>query len=415
MTTVEEELISYIVTSGDLDTVLAGGITEEHLLDPANRRAFQTITAFRADYGEVPTPDVLMRDYPAYPLTTDLSGPLTYLLDQLHEARRLTILDLGLGAVADALDKQNSTAALDILRLMLAQAASQTADSREIDYIATGPQRLLRYQDARDNPNAMLGMPTGWRWLDKVTRGLLSKQMIVFTGLAKSCKTTVMLIVLKSVYDWGANPLVVSFEMSEAEISRRLDGFGAQVNPRSLQTGEVNAAEWNRVSRYLAAPQPAQDRRPLLISEDRAGTMTLSGLQAKIDQYKPDILFLDGAYFLVDEITKESGTPLALTNISRGLKKLAMNSDIPVVVTTQSLASKLGRNGLTAHSLGYTSAWVQDADLVVGMEACEDPGDYRMKILAARNAPPQEHLISISWDPPTFEEADLEDDLDLPY
>jgi hypothetical protein len=414
VTSIEEEVVSYVVVTGDLETVLRSGITPEHFLEPGNRRAYEAILGFRQDYAEIPTPDVLLRDYPKYPLVEDFSGPVGYLVDQLHEARRQTVLDVGLGAVADALDKQGSEAALEILRLMLAQAASHTADSREIDYMATGAVRLERYQQARDNPGALVGMPTGVRFLDKATLGLQRGQMIVFTGLAKSCKTTVMLIVLQSVYEWGATPLVVSFEMPEIEISRRLDGFGAQVNPKALQTGQYTDRDFKRLAQLLTPQEKPENRRPLLISEDRAGAMTLSGLQAKIDQYKPDVVFIDGAYFLVDEITKESGTPLALTNISRGIKKLALNSDIPVIVTTQSLASKMGRNGLSANSLGYTSAWVQDADLVVGMEACEDPGDYRMKILAARNAAPQEHLISISWNPPLFEEAELEDD-NLPY
>lgn len=417
MTTIEEEVVSYVVATGDLEVILNAGITPDHFLDPQNRRAFADIITFRTDYGEPPTPTVLLRDHPTYPLVPDLdhlSGPVSYLIDQLHEGRRTTLIDLGLGAVAAALDKEGSTAALELMRLTLAQASSLTAaQSRETDYIASGPQRLRRYQDARLNPGAMIGMPTGFRALDKVTRGLQKQQSIGLTGLAKSCKTTVMLGIVRTVYDWGATPLVISFEMSEAEISRRMDGFAAAINPTSLLTGEMNEAEWRRLERVLTLRKMEPDPHRLIISEDRANAMTISGLQAKIDQLKPTILFVDGAYFLFDEISKEGGTPLALTNVSRGLKQLAMNNDIPVVFTTQSLASKMGRNGLSANSLGYTSAWVQDADLVVGMEAAEDPGDYLMKILAARNAPPQQHLISISWNPPRFEEAELEED--LPY
>lgn len=419
MTSIEEEVVSYVVASGDLETVLQAGVTADHFLDPRNRQAFADILAFRADYGETPTPDVLLRDHPKYPLVTDLSGPVPYLLDQLQESRRQTIIDLGLGAVADALDKKGSDAALNTLRLMLAQAgALTTRDSRETDYIASGVLRLERYRQARESPGAMLGMPTGFVFLDKATRGLQRQQMIVLTGLAKSCKTTVMLGVLRTVYDWGACPLIISFEMSEAEISRRMDGFAAEINPTNLLTGEMTDRDWRRLERTLAPARGTEaepDARPLLISEDRANSITISGLRAKVEQLQPDVLFVDGAYFLFDEITKESGTPLALTNISRGLKQLAMSCDIPVVVTTQSLASKMGRNGLSANSLGYTSAWVQDADLVVGMEAAEDPGDYLMKILAARNAPPQQHLISINWNPPKFEEAELENSDDLPY
>lgn len=412
MSSIEEEVISYIALTGDLDTVVGqgGGITAEHFLDPQTRKVFTSILAFRTDFGESPTPEVIHRDHPNFPFTEDSSGPIEYLLKELHEQRRRTIIDLGMGAVGDALDKGGSEAALPLLRMMLAHATTATAGSREVDYAATGVQRLDVYRQARDNPGELLGIPTGFQFLDQVTLGIQPQQMIVLTGLAKSCKTTVMLGMTRSAYDYGAKPLLVSFEMPYQEIARRLDGFLAKVNPRKLQTGQLSAKEWRQLEAALTDPLGEQ---PYVVTEDRAGAMTIAGLQTKIDQLSPSVLFVDGAYFLFDEISREAQTPLALTNVSRGLKKLALNNDIPIVVTTQSLSHKVGAKGLTASSLGYTSAWVQDADLVVGMEATDEETFYRLKVLASRNAAPQEHLISISWDPPMFEEAEIE--ADLPY
>ncbi|MFC9505383.1 DnaB-like helicase C-terminal domain-containing protein [Streptomyces sp. NPDC057002] len=410
MSSIEEEVISYIALTGDLETVTTARVTADHFLDPNNRRIFEEILAFRADFGEPPTPEVICRDHPGFAFREEGSGPVDYLIRELHEARRRTIIDLGLNAVAEALDKSGSEAALPLLRMMLAHAATATATSREIDYAASGVQRLEVYRQAKDNPGELLGIPTGFRFLDKVTLGVQPQQMIVLTGLAKSCKTTVMLGMTRSAYDYGARPLLISFEMPYAEIARRLDGFLAKVNPKKLQTGELSPKEWRALENALSGPLGEQ---PYIVTEDRAGAMTLSGIQSKIDQLSPSVVFIDGAYFLHDEISRESQTPIALTNISRGLKKLALNNDLPVVVTTQSLSHKVGAKGLTANSLGYTSAWVQDADLVVGMEATDEDFFYRMKVLASRNAPPQEHLISISWEPPQFEEAEIEEA--LPY
>lgn len=412
MSSIEEEVISYVALTGDLDTVVgqAGGITAEHFLDPETRKVFSSILAFKADFGEPPTPEVILRDHPNFVFTEDSSGPIDYLLRELHESRRRTIIDLGMGAVGEALDKGGSEAAMPLLRMMLAQATTATAGSREIDYAATGAQRLDIYRQARDNPGALLGIPTGFRFLDQVTLGIQRQQMIVLTGLAKSCKTTVMLGMTRSAYDYGSKPLLVSFEMPYGEIARRLDGFLAKVNPRTLQTGQLSAKEWRQLEAALTNPLGEQ---PYVVTEDRAGAMTISGLQTKVDQLGPSVLFVDGAYFLFDEISRESQTPIAMTNISRGLKKLALNNDIPVVVTTQSLSHKVGAKGLTVNSLGYTSAWGQDADLVVGMEATDEETFYRLKVLASRNAPPQEHIISISWEPPQFEEAEIE--AALPY
>lgn len=410
MSSIEEEVISYIALSGDLETVTNARITADHFLDPSTRKVFADILAFRQDFGEPPTPEVIQRDHPNFTFREDSSGPLDYLIRELHESRRRVIIDLGLDAVAEALDKNGSEAALPLLRMMLAHATTTSATSREIDYASTGSDRLALYREARDNPGQLLGIPTGFRFLDKVTLGIQPQQLIVLTGLAKSCKTTVMLGMTRSAYDYGAKPLLISFEMPYAEIARRLDGFLAQVNPKKLQTGDLSAREWRALEQALKGPLGDQ---PYIVTEDRAGVMTLTGIQSKIDELAPSVIFVDGAYFLFDEVSRETQTPLALTNISRGLKKLALNNDIPVVITTQSLSHKVGAKGLTASSLGYTSAWVQDADLVVGMEATDEDLFYRMKILAARSAPPQEHLISISWDPPAFEEEDVEDE--LPY
>ncbi|KJK56213.1 DnaB-like helicase C-terminal domain-containing protein [Saccharothrix sp. ST-888] len=414
MSTIEEEVISYIASTGDLAAVTEAGITPEHFLDGDNRSVFKNILSFKADFGEAPTAEVILRDHPNYRFTQDSSGPVEYLVRELHDERLRLLVELGLGAAVDALEEGGVRAALDVLRVMQTQAVLAAPAAREIDYARTGAQRLEIYRSARDNPGAILGIPSGFRWLDKVTLGLQRQQMIVLTGLAKSSKTTVMLGMVRAAWEHGAKPLVLSFEMPYLEIARRIDGFMIPINPKQLQTGEVSDVEWRRVERALL--QEHRDTS-LIFTEDRAGAMTISGIQAKIDSIQPDIVFVDGAYFLTDEVTRETQTPLALTNISRGLKRLALTNDLPLVVTTQSLPHKLGRNGLGPQSLGYTSAWIQDADAVIGMEATEeeDASEYRMKLLLSRNAPPQEQLISIFWDPPRFEEAPEEVMRDLPY
>ncbi|MBD0734082.1 DnaB-like helicase C-terminal domain-containing protein [Streptomyces sp. CBMA29] len=412
MSTIEEELISYVTLTGDLVEVTSAGITTEHFQDPDNRSVYETVLRHRDAYGEVPTPDVVLRSHPGYPLTDEFSGSAEYLIAELHRAARRTLLDMGVDAVATALEKDDVDGAMSLLQITLQRVAVTQTSSRDVDHAATAPDRLERYRNARDNESQLLGIPTGFECLDEATLGIQPQQMIVLTGLAKSCKTTIMLRMVRAVHDHGRAPLVVSFEMPEPEISRRLDGFVAGINPKSLQTGQISEAEWRKLEQALLRPEPTH---PLVITEDRGAVMTLSGLQAKIDVLQPGALFVDGAYFLQDELSRETGTPLALTNVSRGLKQLALRNELPVIVTTQSLPHKVGARGLTANSLGYTSAWVQDADVVIGTEATEEEFHYILKILASRNCPPQETVISIHWEPPGFEEERYGPDADLPY
>jgi replicative DNA helicase len=412
MSTVEEEILSYIALTGELTTFLAAGVTADHFQDPVNRAVFDTVMTYKERYNEAPTPDVISRNYPNYQLVEEFSGPPDYLIDSLHRAARRTLLDLGVDAVAAALERDDVDGALALIHLTGQRAALTQVSAHDVDYSATAPQRLERYQAARGVDGGLLGIPTGFACLDTATNGIQKQQMIVLTGLAKSCKTTIMLVIAQAVYDHGLNPLIVSFEMPEPEISRRLDGFLAKINPSKLQTGQLTHSEWAQLE---AALLHRDSTHPFIITEDRGSVMTLSGLQAKIDTLQPGALFVDGAYFLHDELSRETGTPLALTNISRGLKQLALRNDLPVIITTQSLPHKVGAKGLTAHSLGYTSAWVQDADVVIGTQSTEQSFFYLLKILASRNCPPQETLIAIHWDPPAIEEEQYAPDADLPY
>lgn len=412
MSTIEEELLSYIALSGDLVVASSAGVTNQHFQDPLNRAVFDTILSYADRYNEVPTPDVILRSHPGYPLSDEFSGPPEYLIGSLLREARRTLLDLGVDAVGAALEKDDVDSALALLQLTLQRVSSTQLSGRDIDYAATAPDRLERYRNARENGSTLLGIPTGFDCLDEATLGIQPQQMIVLTGIAKSCKTTIMLRMARAVYEHGRTPLIASFEMPEPEISRRMDGFLAGINPKSLQTGDISEADWRRLEDALLRPDA---HHPLVITEDRGSVMTLSGLQAKVDLIKPGALFVDGAYFLHDELSRETGTPLALTNISRGLKQLALRNELPVIVTTQSLPHKVGARGLTALSLGYTSAWVQDADVVIGTEQTEEDFHYLLKILASRNCPPQETMIAINWDPPGFEEARYALDADLPY
>lgn len=411
MSRVEEEVISYIALEGDLLTVTNAGITADHFLDPDNRRVFVDILSFQRDFNEAPTAEVILRDHPNFTFVQESSGPVAYLVRQLQKARIETLVELGMGAAGQAMDKDGPQAALSVLRVLQSQVALASAETLEIDYAQTGERRLETYRKARDNPGEMLGIPTGFAWLDKVTSGIQPQQFIVLTGLAKSCKTTVMLGMARTAFDYGVKPLILSFEMPYEEIARRLDGFRFGVNPSELLKGTLSEREWRRLERELLK---VDKDKSLIFTEDRNGATTLSGVRAKIEKVSPDVLFIDGAYFLRDEVSGEVQTPLALTNISRGLRQLAL-SHIPVVITTQSLSHKVGARGLTANSLGYTSAWAQDASLIVGMEPTDEDYEYRMKVLVSRDAIPQDNLLSIHWNPPRFEEAPLEELSDLPY
>jgi replicative DNA helicase len=137
--------------------------------------------------------------------------------------------------------------------------------------------------------------------------------------------------------------------------------------------------------------------------------MNLNAIQAKIIQHRPDIVFIDGVYMMDDQDGAEKGTPRALTNVTRGLKRLAQNYRVPIVGTTQALSWKTtSKKGVQADSIGYTSSFVQDSDLVIAVDHDEDRQDVaQLKVLLNRMGPRGE--FSIHWDFDTMNFTQLDD------
>jgi hypothetical protein len=140
---------------------------------------------------------------------------------------------------------------------------------------------------------------------------------------------------------------------------------------------------------------------------DRSSLTTLSGLQAKISEYQPAAVFVDGVYMMEDENGEPPGSPRALTNITRGLKRLAQNRKIPIVISTQALAQK-SRGGVNMHSAGYTSSFAQDSDVILIVESCPEPNKDISKFFAdkVRSGPKTETYVRIGWDRGCIERVD---------
>ena len=153
-----------------------------------------------------------------------------------------------------------------------------------------------------------------------------------------------------------------------------------------------------------------KNMHPYLMSEDVSSLTTVSAIAGKLQQHKPDVLFIDGVYLMDDENGEPKGSPQALTNITRSLKRLAQRFDIPIIGTTQVLGWKLGNRKsrqITADSIGYTSSFAQDSDLVVGVESDPDIEDQAiLRVVLARTAPKGEVRIKWDWANMDFSEVE---------
>lgn len=399
---IERLLISKVIEDGDLGLAAECGITADWFTDPESGRVWSMIVDHVATYGQVPSVGAVKRDYPTYRLVRSAEG-LPYLVDKMREHRQLAILEAAITDAANAHLRRDPEAVAARLHAGLAEVARTEITVHDIDITQTGEDRLAHYRQLAELDGALRGIPSGFRFLDNTLFGFEPGQLITFVGPPKAGKSTSILLMAKAANEHGKRPLFIGFEMSNQEQTDRLDAIRAGISLTKLRTGKLSPDEWKQLERAIHS----QANLPsFFMTQDTHSVITLTGLRTKIEKLDPDIVYVDGVYMMQDECGEPQNSPQALTNITRGLKRLAQQVGKPIVIATQALESKMNGKKLTTYSVGYSSSFVQDSDAIIGVENTDDPNIKKMRILAARNASQKEAYYEWQWDPVKFTELD---------
>jgi replicative DNA helicase len=199
--------------------------------------------------------------------------------------------------------------------------------------------------------------------------------------------------------------------MSNEEQEERHDAIRAGVSHNKLRNGTLSAEDYRDLEKMT---RRMELNPPMIFTADATSTSNLSGISALVEKYRCDVVYVDGVYMLEDENGEPKGSPQALTNITRGFKKMAQNLGIPFAISTQALTWKMDRKrGLTTASIGYSSSFAQDADVLIGVEPTEDDNVNKIKILDGRNVKRMEIYVEWDWDEGTFNELEPEDLLEV--
>lgn len=417
VSSVEHLVISKVIENKSLTEASKAGIKPVHFASE-----WEDIYAWVLDYNSkhsaVPSQRAFNTEYGDISILDTSDETFSGLFEELLDAyRNRQILD-ALTIAMNKLENDNVQEAMSVLSKGLQKASVETSRLRDVDMITSWEERYAMYEVMRATPNFLKGIPTGFRGLDTITQGLRPQQFIVMAGEQKRGKSLIALIMAEACHRYGKRPLLISFEMSVEEQGSRLDALNANVPYDRILSGDMNDAEMGRIRRMMVARKNMQ---PFIFSEDSSSLTTVSALAGKIQETQPDFVVVDGMYLMDDENGEQKGSPQALTNVSRGMKRLCQRFDIPILGTTQALGWKLNNKrtrAITADAIGYSSAMGQDADLVLGVERNPDVDNQSIiRVVEARSAPRGEVHIQWDWNTMEFSEVhehDL-DDLDPSY
>lgn len=397
----EHRLVSKVIRDRDIIPALQRGVNESWFLDDDNRKAWSFVRKHYGEYSEVPTAVTVKDHYPNYKVL-DVQDNIEYLLDTMVDFRRRLLTRQGLETAVEQLQDNNHDAALLAMEATITKVNEQgILGTHEIDLTKNTEQRYKDYQALQKEE--FLGIPTGFSKIDEATAGLQGGQLITIIAPPKTGKSQIALKMALNVHSQGFIPMFQSFEMNNHEQQQRHDAMRANVSHGRLRRGKLLPAEEDRYIDVLNK----METEPSFHLIDAVNGITVSSLAAKIEQTKPDIVFVDGVYLMLDEVSGEMNTPQAITNVTRSLKRLAQRINKPIIITTQTLLWKMRAGKVTADSIGYSSSFFQDSDVILGLEPVEEDEDIRLlKIVASRNCGPSETALTWRWETGCFHDEE---------
>lgn len=222
---------------------------------------------------------------------------------------------------------------------------------------------ISQLMEAMTNPDSLRGVPTGLLDLDKVTNGLQKSDMIILAARPSMGKTALALNIAWQAARAGKIVAIFSLEMSKTQLAQRLLSAASYVNSISIRDGKLSEEEFDRVVN-------AADRLSKLeMYVDDAAGQSLMEIRNKARRLSQtvglDLIVID--YIQLMQGRRAENRVQEISEISRGLKALAREMNIPVLALSQlSRATELRAEKKPQLSdLRDSGSLEQDADIVM--------------------------------------------------
>jgi replicative DNA helicase len=246
-----------------------------------------------------------------------------------------------------------------------------TGDHVKIDVVPTKDlvmQAIEQIEKVYENRGSVTGLPTGFTELDQMTSGLHQAEMIVIAARPSMGKTALAMNIAEHVALVEGKPVAVfSLEMSSQQLVQRLLCSRAKVNLQRVRNGFLSERDFPSLtaaaSRLAAAKMFIDDSPGLSIAELRAKARRL------VASHQVQLLVIDYLQLLRSTSRRaQDNRQIEISEISAGIKSLAKELNIPIIVIAQlnrqpdARAKEGGRPRLS--DLRESGSIEQDADVV---------------------------------------------------
>ena len=256
-----------------------------------------------------------------------------------------------------------------------------------------------RLKTLANDPDAVKGTPTGFDDLDRVIVGLGNSDLVLVgarPGMGKTSFT--MNIATAAAARLKKTVCVFSLEMSAEQLANRMLSSEAQVDSYKLRSGQLEESDWEAVA-YASSRLSEME----ILIDDTPG-ITVTGMKSKLRRVKNLGLVVIDYLQLMQGDKRNDNRVQEVGDISRGLKLLAKELNVPVVTCAQLSRGPESRTDKRPmlSDLRDSGAIEQDADIVMFLYRDEyyneDAGSQSVaEVIVAKNRHGSVDKVKLGW------------------
>ncbi len=226
---------------------------------------------------------------------------------------------------------------------------------------------MQQIESAKEKGDGVSGVPTGFEKLDKLTSGWQNSDMIIVAARPGMGKTAFVLSMARNItVDHKKAVAVFSLEMSSTQLVTRLLASESGISSEKLRKGDLSEKDMKILHQHIAK----LDQAPLFIDDTPA--LNIFELRAKARRLKSQhdigLIIIDYLQLMTGGGKNNNGNrEQEISSISRSIKSIAKELDIPIIALSQlsrAVETRGGDKRPMLSDLRESGAIEQDADLV---------------------------------------------------
>src|ERR687891_1857789 len=285
------------------------------------------------------------------------------------------IIDVGSRITEDAFrEPENVSEALDSAEQLIYGVSNRTLREHLAPVSELAPGALEMIQRLYEAEGEVTGVETGFEDLDRLTTGFHKSDLIILAARPAMGKTAMALNAIWHAASEKKMPVAIfSLEMSKEQLVQRLISQTTRIPTQALRSGNVKAEDWPKLVRGVAevsrAPIWIDDTAGVTLMEIRAKVRRLASQLNVAGEMPLSLVVGDYLQLMVggEARNRAENRQQEIAEISRGLKVLARDLDVPVLAIAQlsrAVEARHDKRPLLS-DLRDSGAIEQDADMVM--------------------------------------------------